>query len=266
MGKWIRGGTGVLVVTVWGWTFLSVVVPVASGAMAAEAAQAGAAADSARVAKIIGPEQTENNCATCHAAEAEAWQQTRHFATFNDRHSSERAQAILKAMGERSMKRSTECLTCHYTSLLKGSQVTPQWGVSCESCHGPGKDWNAVHNRPGGKSEADALPWGTGKREPAALRQARLAAGAAKGNDSLANALRDRGELLRMPHRAQRDARQQRRPPRGQRLRSRDLVAGRNPPQLRQLCRRAGQTDEPCGTRERAPPALCGGCGGRFSR
>ena len=145
------------------------------------AAQISEQAEAAKAAKTIGPEQTENNCATCHAMEDEAWQQTRHFATFNDRHRSPRAQEILKALGLRSMKRVTTCRQCHYTSIMVGDEVTPQWGVSCESCHGPGKDWNGIHNRPGGNAAAPALKWGAGKTEPPAQRQARLSAAAAKG-------------------------------------------------------------------------------------
>lgn len=181
MAKWITAGLGPIIVVACGLALVRAAGPANRGVPAGEAAQESADADLAKAAKIIGPEQTENNCATCHAPETEAWQNTRHYATFNDRHRSPRAQEILKAMGERSMKRSASCRGCHYTSIAKATVVTPLWGVSCESCHGPGKDWNAIHNRPGGNPSADALKWGAGKSEASAARQARLAAGVAKG-------------------------------------------------------------------------------------
>lgn len=141
------------------------------------------AAEEARAATIVGPEQSQNNCASCHALEAETWQQTRHSLTFRDRHSSERAQEVLKAMDQRSMKRGNPntCRQCHYTSILKDAEITPTWGVSCESCHAPGRDWNAVHDKPGGVASANALKWGTARTETPAERAARLAAAASKG-------------------------------------------------------------------------------------
>jgi hypothetical protein len=135
----------------------------------------------AEAAKIVGPEETEDNCATCHYLEAEAWQATRHNATFTDRHSSPRALEILKAMGERTMKRSGACLSCHYTSVAEGDSMTPKWGVSCESCHSPAKDWVSFHNRPGGDPSASAMKYAAGKDEPADSRLKRLGSMAEKG-------------------------------------------------------------------------------------
>ena len=156
-------------------------VPAVEGPAAGGVQAAASPAEAAKAAKTIGPEQSENNCASCHAVEDEAWQNTRHYATFNERHRSPRAQEILQAMGLRTMKRVDTCRQCHYTSVMVGDAVTPQWGVSCESCHGPGKDWNGIHNRPAGNPTAPALKWGTIKNETAADRQARLGAAAAKG-------------------------------------------------------------------------------------
>ena len=133
--------------------------------------------EKAITAKIIGPETADNNCATCHALEVEAWKQTHHFVTFQNAHTTDEAKAILKNMGERSMKRSTECRQCHYTSVLKGDSIVASWGVSCESCHGPGKDWNDVHNKVGDQK----LAWGTGKNQTPEQKMARLDPSATKG-------------------------------------------------------------------------------------
>jgi len=132
-------------------------------------------------ANVIGPEKYDNNCASCHALEAEAWQQTTHFATFQTRHRTDEAEKILDAMGQRSMKRAGECLHCHYTSVVQRGRIRPTWGVSCESCHGAAKEWVNIHNKAGGNPGGATIKWGEGKNEPAAQREARIAAAQAKG-------------------------------------------------------------------------------------
>ena len=126
--------------------------------------------------KIIGPIKNDDNCSTCHTLETDAWQFTRHFATFKDRHRSEEAKVILAAMGERSMKRSSLCRDCHYTTEAKNERLRASFGVSCESCHGAGRDWLAVHSKENGDLSASDLKWGTGKAEPAESRAKRLGA------------------------------------------------------------------------------------------
>lgn len=131
---------------------------------------------------VVGPEATEDECANCHTLEHEAWQTTRHYATFKDRHRSDEAKTILENLGERSMKRISTCRQCHYTSGLDDQdRVRAAWGVSCESCHGAARNWLEVHNRPGGDPSADAMEWGDGALETPEARARRLAAAAAKG-------------------------------------------------------------------------------------
>lgn len=134
-----------------------------------------------RAAQIVGPVEFENNCSTCHALEHEAWQKTRHFTTFVDRHQDPRAKEIWTKMDLRSMKRgASDCRQCHYTSVASGSgEPTPKWGVSCESCHGGAKEWVNIHNKVGGNPSGNALKWGTAKDETPDQRLARL--NAAKG-------------------------------------------------------------------------------------
>ena len=122
--------------------------------------------------RIVGPVDNDNNCASCHALEHEAWQQTRHFATFQDIHSTPEAKAILKNMGDRSMKRSDTCIQCHYTPELNRGRMKPAWGVTCESCHGPASEWVDAHYR---GADGKAGDWGAMKKgEDAAAREARL--------------------------------------------------------------------------------------------
>jgi len=135
----------------------------------------------ARAKLIVGPENGENDCSSCHSLEHEAWQTTRHYATFKDRHRSKEAKKILANLGKKSMKRISECRQCHYTTIIKRGKLRAAWGVSCESCHGPAKRWLDIHNRPGGNPEADALEWGEGRKESPSAHTARLDAAAAKG-------------------------------------------------------------------------------------
>ncbi len=139
------------------------------------------AQEKADAAKIVGPVKLENNCQSCHALEYDAWLHSRHYATIKDRHQSPRAKEVLANMQQKSMKRAGDCRQCHYTSVIKADKLRASWGVSCESCHGPAKDWNPIHNKAGGSASGNTLEWGTGKKGDAAARAARLKPSQAKG-------------------------------------------------------------------------------------
>jgi hypothetical protein len=110
------------------------------------AAKAGIATDSA---KIVGP----NACAECHKQEVEAWKGTHHFETFREMPRSTAAKEIAEKMGVRRIKSDSVCLNCHFTVQLKNNKEEPVAGISCESCHGAGKDWIKVHSGFSGKKE-----------------------------------------------------------------------------------------------------------------
>lgn len=102
-------------------------------------------------AKILGPE----NCTECHAPMVEAWKLTHHFDTFNTMHRRPEARDIATKLGMRRIKDESLCLKCHYTVQLNADgKATAICGISCESCHGAGKDWNKVHNA---KDDPDRL-------------------------------------------------------------------------------------------------------------
>ena len=167
-----------------GRTAVSVLLP---ALMILSLAAAAAADDDLEVtwAKIMGPVKTDNSCDSCHAMEAQAWMQTHHFATFKNRHKDARAKEILGnlGLGKRMKKPAAQnmCLQCHYTTLITGDKIKVKWGVSCESCHGPARDWVDVHQKVGGTAGGTALKWGDGKNEPSAQRAARLDAAATAG-------------------------------------------------------------------------------------
>ncbi len=89
-------------------------------------------------------------CADCHKTSVRAWKSTHHFKTFKALPRNKNAKAIAKKMGIKRMKSKSDCLTCHFTSKPKGSKPKAVAGISCESCHGPGKNWIDVHSDFGG--------------------------------------------------------------------------------------------------------------------
>jgi hypothetical protein len=99
-------------------------------------------------AKIVGP----NACAECHKMEVEAWKGSHHFKTFREMPRSTKANEIGKKMGVRRVRTESLCATCHYTVQQKESRKQPIAGISCESCHGAGKDWIKVHSNFSGKT------------------------------------------------------------------------------------------------------------------
>jgi hypothetical protein len=96
----------------------------------------------------VGPEK----CEKCHRAEAKVWKGSPHAKSFKTVHKNKTAKKILKAVGEKRMKRSAICATCHYTTVEKKGKAKPVAGPSCESCHNPASDWISVHNDYGGAS------------------------------------------------------------------------------------------------------------------
>ncbi len=87
-------------------------------------------------------------CQECHTAEAKVWEGTKHFKSYKTVHKDKRAKKIVKAIGEKRMKKSKTCALCHYTAAQKDSSAKAKLvsGPSCESCHGAASDWFSVHN------------------------------------------------------------------------------------------------------------------------
>lgn len=90
-------------------------------------------------------------CGRCHTAEVSIWKKTPHFQTFDQLHRKPAAKEIAARMGITSIKRSGECIGCHYTPMQQDDgQVSLVSGVSCESCHGGAKNWINIHSDYGG--------------------------------------------------------------------------------------------------------------------
>lgn len=100
--------------------------------------------------QVVYPER----CGECHASEFDVWEQTAHATGFDTLHTTDRAKEVYRALGLRLIKRGTEettpaCLECHYTPEVRRDTIRAAAGVTCESCHGPARDWVGVHNNYG---------------------------------------------------------------------------------------------------------------------
>lgn len=122
----------------------------ALGALAA--AVCGLSAASAQPPQPTGGDQLDASrvvgadaCRKCHQAEVAQWEQTPHCQTIDTLHRKPEADAIAERLGLRSVKRNDTCVRCHYTPIEKNGRERIDSGVSCESCHGPARDWIEVH-------------------------------------------------------------------------------------------------------------------------
>ncbi|MEM6365653.1 MAG: cytochrome c family protein [Planctomycetota bacterium] len=93
------------------------------------------------------------SCIKCHAGEVSVWRSTPHARTFDELHRRPEAKAIAAKLGLRSIKHEGRCVQCHYTMQSTIDEPSPHViaGVSCESCHGPAKQWLDAHHDYGGE-------------------------------------------------------------------------------------------------------------------
>ena len=105
------------------------------------------------VAKALAEEHEYvgvTKCALCHkkddvGAQVKIWQETKHAKAFETLGTPE-AKALAAKMGIDDPQKSGKCLKCHSTAYgfteAKVTEAIPvEEGISCESCHGPGKDY-----------------------------------------------------------------------------------------------------------------------------
>lgn len=127
------------------------------GSIAAAANHSASAATSpaepADPARVLG----NDTCVKCHAGEQAVWAKTPHARTFDELHRRPEAAKIASKLGIDSIKNSGRCVDCHYTQqngsgLLSWASSSAHViaGVSCESCHGPARDWIEAHHDYGG--------------------------------------------------------------------------------------------------------------------
>lgn len=105
-----------------------------------------------RAAKIVG----SNACAECHKDEAIVWKGTHHFSTFRDMPRSKQAREIASKLKIRRIKADKLCLGCHFTQEKRKGRTRVTSGISCESCHGSGADWEKEHSEFSGKGNKES--------------------------------------------------------------------------------------------------------------
>jgi alpha-acetolactate decarboxylase len=106
-----------------------------------------------QAASTLHPEMVVGNtaCAECHEEEVKAWTLSSHKradSVHRDAKTRAAADKIAKAMGLASgaaMTKSALCTECHFTRQKVGGALKVIGGVSCESCHGGGKDFQKIH-------------------------------------------------------------------------------------------------------------------------
>lgn len=98
----------------------------------------------------LDPTQTVGyqTCLKCHTAEVAVWSSTWHQTSIDSMHRSPEAKQTASRLGLKSIKQSERCVKCHYTPTQSGDSVTVSAAVSCECCHGAGKDWVQTHYPP----------------------------------------------------------------------------------------------------------------------
>lgn len=131
--------------------------------------------------RIVGPDAFAGSCNECHKIESRSWAMTAHQQSFDTMHTTEAAKAIAEKMGERSIKRSELCASCHYTTKFD-RRPKPMWGVSCESCHGGARDFVDLHPHVAGDITLRSMQPGHSKeKETDEQRRARLKLAAQHG-------------------------------------------------------------------------------------
>lgn len=105
---------------------------------------------------VSGPDA----CAECHENTTDIWKKTHHAKTFKELPRREKASEIAGKLGVKRIKTAAECSGCHFTAQIEAGKPKAIAGISCESCHGAGKDWIDIHSDFGGKDveAADETP------------------------------------------------------------------------------------------------------------
>ena len=122
-------------------------------------------------------------CRDCHAAEFDVWETTEHATTFDTLHRGERAKDMAGRLDLRLIRRGNGdrtpvCLSCHYTPVVRRGRLRAGAGVTCESCHGPARDWVSRH---GGYGVPEADFQKAARLETTAHRTRRIADSTAAG-------------------------------------------------------------------------------------
>lgn len=105
--------------------------------------------------KVVGPEE----CAECHDVETGIWEETHHAITYESMPDSDDGVDIGDKLGIDDVVEAELCQTCHLTLQGDAGDAEVIAGVSCESCHGAGRDWVEVHSVEDKTEEEQTTLW-----------------------------------------------------------------------------------------------------------
>ena len=104
---------------------------------------------------VMGP----GECAECHKSSSAAWKQSLHHTLIKKTHRTKEGRQFASRLGVKRIKDPEGlCAACHYTPQVAGTRLRIKQGVTCESCHGAGRDWIKIHSEFSGKKEQDETP------------------------------------------------------------------------------------------------------------
>ena len=108
---------------------------------------------------FVGPDRevdANQGCVRCHSLEYAAWLDTHHNNSLA-MPNTDLSRGIKRALRIRgALQRSELCQNCHFTVVNFQGEERAQYGVSCESCHSPGKSWVPIHSNTDRWPMADA--------------------------------------------------------------------------------------------------------------
>lgn len=95
--------------------------------------------------KTVGVE----SCAECHEEIVDRWAESTHATSFETLIKTEAARRIAEivGIGTNEIPVNASCVRCHYTREFRHSAPITTESISCESCHGPARDWIDEHNK-----------------------------------------------------------------------------------------------------------------------
>jgi len=108
--------------------------------------------------KTLGPNSCGTGQQNCHVREYEWWKDDDHYVTYESfLELTGKYAKYVKSYGiDGNQARINQiCMKCHGTVISAKPNQEVEFGVSCESCHGPGSDYKDPHSeKPGGYEKA----------------------------------------------------------------------------------------------------------------
>lgn len=130
--------------------------------------------------RIIGPNDPQQGCVRCHESEVRGWKKSKHKSSIDVLDEDEAWDIAAKLGLDDDPYEIPLCQSCHVTMFAgDGAVPEPEWGVSCESCHGAAEHWVDVHSRYGTDAQGSKVT--KSEKETPEHRRERIAQAEAAG-------------------------------------------------------------------------------------